>query len=259
VRLALSVSEIAGEWPQTSNAEPMAAKDTKTPVGMVTAAFGLFTGLASLVLFLGAFTLTWRLRTQGLPAEAVVAVLPREFLISVGVGVTVQLVAFLLALSPAFVWSRVTLVAVASASAGATALAYPFLRIAAGSEWFLLVAAWFVTAIILTGVILWGRSKWGPSRETLPIVILVSVSLLAFGTWRAVFEWQSAQGLGVLVCGKDVGDQANGLFIGENDNSLYIGEKNPPRGGSPRVAEIPRDSIAVVLIGENADEEACQT
>jgi hypothetical protein len=236
----------------------MAAEDSKTPVGMVAAAFGLFTGLASLVLFLGAFTLTWRLRTQGLPAEAVVAVLPREFLISVGVGVTIQLVAFLLAVSPAFVWTRVALVAVVSALTGASVLAWPFLRIAAGAEWFLLAGAWIVTAIILTGCILGVRRKWGASREPLPIVILVSVGLLAFGAWRAVFESQSAQGLGALLCGKAVGDQANGLFIGENETSFYIGERHPENGGSPRVAEIPRESIAVVLIGENADERKCE-
>ena len=53
---------------------------------MVAAAFGLFAGLASLVVILGGAVLSLRLRSQGLPADAVVAVLPREFLISVGLG-----------------------------------------------------------------------------------------------------------------------------------------------------------------------------
>ena len=40
----------------------------------------------TLVVILGGAVLSLRLRSQGLPADAVVAVLPREFLISVGLG-----------------------------------------------------------------------------------------------------------------------------------------------------------------------------
>jgi hypothetical protein len=246
--------------------ELMASEAPKTALGMVAVVFGLFAGLASLVVILGGSVLAFRLRTQGLPADAVVAVLPREFLISVGLGVTIQLVAFLLALLLGFVWQRVDM-AMAAAWVGATLLAYPFLRIATGYGWLLLVAAWVATAFVLSGFILWGHRKWGSTREALPIVSLIIVGLVVFVPWRGLFEWRSAEGLDALVCvvgeggiteAKPFVGGINGLFIGENENSVYIGEKHPSGGLDPRIAEVPRVLVGLVLIGENADEETCE-
>ena len=238
----------------------MSAESLKTPLGMVAAAFGLFAGLASLVVILGGAVLSWRLRSQGLPADAVVSVLPREFLISVGLGVTVQLVVFLLVLLPGFVWQGAG-VARAAAWAGAALLAYPFLRIASGYDWLLLGAAWLVTAFILYGFILWGRRKWGSTRETLPIVSLVIVGLAFFIPWRAAFEWRSAPGLDALVClvgsegfaGEFPVGWADGVLIGENNNYIYIGQKKRSGGRDPQIAQIPREHIGIVVVGEDAD------
>jgi hypothetical protein len=235
----------------------------KTSFGVVAATFGLFAGFASLVVILGGAVLTFRLRTQGLPADAVVTALPREFLISVGLGVTFQLVAFLLVLLPSFVWQSVEL-AIAAAWGAAILLAYPFLRIVSGYDWLLLAVAWIAAGFIFTGFILWGRRKWSATRETVPIVSLLIVGLAVFIPWRAVFEWRSAGELEALVClvgqggieEKFVG-RVDGLFIGENDNSVYIGEKSPEKNIDPRIAQIPRGEIGLVLIGENADDERC--
>jgi len=98
-------------------------------------------------------------------------------------------------------------------------------------------------------------------------VSLLIVGLAVFIPWRAVFEWRSAAGLDALVClvgqggiteDKPFVGRVDGLFIGENDNSVYIGEKNPPaKNIDPRIVQVPREEIGLVLIGENADEENC--
>jgi hypothetical protein len=244
----------------------MASELPKTSFGIIAAVFGLFAGFASLVVILGGAVFAFRLRTRGLPADAVVTALPREFLISVGLGVTLQLVAFLLVLLSGFVSQGVEL-AIAAAWGAAILLAYPFLRIVAGYWWLLLAAAWAATSLILSGFILWGRRKWGPTRETLPIVGLVLVGLAVFIPWRAVFEWRSAAGLDSLVClvgqggiseNKHYVGKVDGLFIGENDNSVYIGQKHPQKGADPLIAQIPRKQIGLVLIGKNADKESCR-
>ena len=173
---------------------------------------------------------------------------------------TVQLVVFLLVLLPGFVWQGAG-VARAAAWAGAALLAYPFLRIASGYDWLLLGAAWLVTAFILYGFILWGRRKWGSTRETLPMVSLVIVGLAFFIPWRTAFEWRSAPGLDALVClvgsegfaGEFPVGWADGVLIGENNNYIYIGQKKRSGGRDPQIAQIPREHIGIVVVGEDAD------
>jgi hypothetical protein len=245
----------------------MASGVPKTSFGMVAAAFGLFAGFASLVVILGGAVLTFRLRSRGLQPEGVVAVLPRELLISVGLSVVIQLALFFLVLLPGFVWEQLRIeVAIAGACAAAILLAYPFLRIAAGYDLVLLAAAWAVTAFILSAFIVWGRRKWVSTNQAIPIISLVIVGLAAFIPWRTVFEWRSGKGLDALVCLVGQGGLNkkepfvggfDGLYIGENDNNVYIGEKRRSEGAA-RIAEIPRNEVGVVLVGEKADQESCE-
>lgn len=62
------------------------AKDPKPTLELVTQAFSLFAGIATVVYFAGGVVLAFRLFLQNLPWEPVVAQLPREFLISTGAG-----------------------------------------------------------------------------------------------------------------------------------------------------------------------------
>jgi hypothetical protein len=66
-------------------------------------AFGTFAALAAAIYVFGGVVLLLRLETQGLRGEVVVASLPREFLISVGLAVLLQFVLYLTVLLGAFI------------------------------------------------------------------------------------------------------------------------------------------------------------
>jgi hypothetical protein len=80
-------------------------------VQALTTLFGLFAGIALLVYVLGGVILLLRLQTRELRAEVVVATLPREFLVSVGLAALFQFFLFLGLLLLTFVqqavpWAR---------------------------------------------------------------------------------------------------------------------------------------------------------
>ena len=232
----------------------MSAESLKTPLGMVAAAFGLFAGLASLVVILGGAVLSLRFAEPGLPADAVVAVLPREFLISVGLGVTVQLVVFLLVLLPGFVWQGAG-VARAAAWAGAALLAYPFLRI---RFWVRLVASGRSLACDRLYP-LWlhtlGPPQMGFNGETLPMVSLVIVEQARSSSPGVPPSVAVCPGLDALVCLVGSGF-AGGLRLGRRSphrrkQQLHLHRPKETVGGrDPQIAQIPREHIGTPVVVE---------
>ena len=71
------------------------SREENRAVQALTGLFGLFAGIALLVYVLGGVILLLRLQTRELRAEVVVATLPREFLVSVGLAALFQFFLFL--------------------------------------------------------------------------------------------------------------------------------------------------------------------
>jgi len=229
--------------------------------------------LVSLVYVLGGLTLALRLTVKGLPAETVVGGLPREFLITQGLGVLYQLLLFLAVMwlslvpSPQAVW-RKRLPWVAGVGAGVLAL--PLFR----SEWSEvrdrgeLVTVPVIVAAAVTAVLLWWRIRavvttrrgetWIGLAGRLTILFVV-----VFALWRVVLELEAGRILEAKVCTKDIG--LAGLFIGENSDSVYIGEQpsvyfgeqDPRNRGSPQVVVVPRESVEILVIGVEAGNVDC--
>ena len=95
----------------------------------------------------------------------------------------------------------------------------------------------------------------------LPMVSLVIVGLAFFIPGVPPSEWRSAPGLDALVClvgsegfaGEFPVGWADGVLIGENNNYIYIGQKKRSGGRDPQIAQIPREHIGIVVVGEDAD------
>ena len=189
----------------------------------------------------------------------VVATLPREFLVSVGLAVLLQLiivVAFLLvALWPTREGTRRAVILL-SATLATAALAFPLARWIGWWDWWLLlvfgaaIATWFGLGSLLT------RILDVPVENTLRRAGLVILSaFLIFVPWRMALEWFSLEGLDVNVCTTGTPSESfEGLFIGENESSVYVGETE---GDSPRIAEIPRTEIRRIFLGKGARDIAC--
>lgn len=223
---------------------------------MLTTVAGLAAVFAGSVYVLGGAVLSLRLTFRRVPADVVVAGIPREFLISIGLAVTLQLLmyigifAFVFRSAPKRLWTRrLILVALLAAAV----LAYPLARSAEGSTELTLIAiTWASTALLLFLLVrrVVVRSS-GRTRLALGASLLLTVTPM-FVAWRIAHEYQASKVLDAAVCGTDHEQLAEGLFIGENDTRVYIGEKTS--GQPARIAEIPRDRILVLVIGRNPTE-----
>lgn len=225
------------------------------PTKVLAGVFGLFAGLVALVYVFGGIALLLRLQLKGLRAEVVVATLPREFLVSVGLAVLLQfiiVVAFLLvAFGPREERSAVIVLSTTFATA---ALAYPLMRWIGWWDWWLLlvfaaaIATWFALRLLLREIL------ESPDKNSLRGACIVTLcAFLIFIPWRAALEWFSLEGLDVTVCTTS-SESFDGLFIGENESSVYVGETGAE---SPRIVEIPRTEIRRVFLGKGARDITC--
>jgi hypothetical protein len=226
------------------------------PLATITAVFGLFAGLATLLTVLGGVALTVRFRSSGLPTEAIAGGLPTSFFLSIGLDVTLQLLIFAGLVAVAVVRPGLSRVIYAFLAAGV--LAYPFTRTVTGSEW-----VWLTVAAFLSAFVVWryarklGRRPW-PGDGWRRIVALLATSsaailLALFVSLRFYFEWKAVDVLDAKACLAGNKEEA-GLFIGENDSSVFIGVTSP---GPARITEIPRDDVKRVFIGDGVKDVSC--
>ena len=230
------------------------------PLGAVTAAFGLLAGLTALVAVLGGVALTLRFRASNVPMEAIVGGLPKQFFLSVGLDVTLQLLVFSVLIALAVRPAASSLARLLLSAVAAFVLAYPFFRIADGLEWL-----WLALFGVITIVVLWikifqvaGTTRtatgWHLGREL--VLSVAIVVLFLFAVWRGVFEWAAGDVLDAKACLTDDQAPVSGLFVGENDNSLFIGVASTSQQPG-RVTEIPRDQMRRLFIGKKAASIPC--
>jgi hypothetical protein len=237
---------------------PAGGRATNTPLATVTAVFGLFAGLASLLAILGGLALTVRFLSTGLPTHAIVAGIPPRFFLTVGLDVTLQLVIFVALVALAILASGVSRLVLVVLAAGL--LAYPLTRTVSGTDWI-----WLGVVALLTALGVWLRVRRlakkldGKTNRWSRLLGLAATLgggfavLVTFAVWRFAFEWRAVDVREAKAC--IAGDQEEyGLFIGENDNSVFIGVTSP---GPARIVEIPRDDVKRIFISKSAEDITC--
>jgi hypothetical protein len=186
-------------------------------------------GLAAIVAVLyvvGAVVIGVRLGVRDLPSSAVVAQLPREFLLSTGLNVTLPFPAAVVAVYVSAALARNYVSAVlARKRAGATAAAEP-----SGAP----VAV-----------------KPSAQRVARNAIVLAALAAVASAGYYILKDPFPAK-----VCSPAGDATAVGDFVGETGQRVYIGERRDPEGRR-RIASVPVAGVGQVLIGGGAHEEPC--
>jgi hypothetical protein len=177
-------------------------------------------GLAAIVAALyvvGALVIGVRLGIRDLPSSAVVAQLPREFLLSTGLNVILPFPATVGAVyvSAALARNYVS-VALARKRGRARGAAKP--------------------------------SGARVARNAVVLAVLAAVASAGYYIWKDPFP--------AKVCSPAGDATAVGDFIGETGQRVYIGERRDPEG-QRRIASVPVTGVGEVLIGGGAHEEDC--
>lgn len=265
---------------------PMAESSTEGPVvRTLTALFGLFAGLASLIYIGGGLVVFLRLHYQGFPAPLDVASrLAREVLMSVGLS---QIVAPMLLLAVLYVGYRFL-------RGAAPIHQIPVLYGQSGTPWrdrlvlFIVslgagglltlpgVAAWLITrprdlpflfilfsvassgfvvlVVIHVREVLIRRHPEPASFNALRTVVIFS-ALWALALFPGCVIFGSAVRMQpVRVCGEGNAYNLPGYLIGETNERVYVGEQ---RENDRRILAIPWDGTAAVFIGSPNIPELC--
>ena len=217
----------------------------------VTAVFGLFAGLGSLLAILGGVALTIRFRASGLPTEAIVSGLPIRLFLSIGLDLTLQLliVAILAALAA---WTSSGFRRAVLAVLATAVLAYPFTRVVSGNWWYLLGGAALATALVLLVLSL----TVFKGKDLTAFLALLGVVVALFAVWRFVFEWTAVDVLDAKACLANNQNPVSGMLIGEGESRIYLGVASP---GSARIVAIPGADVSRLLIGKRVEDVACPT
>jgi hypothetical protein len=186
-------------------------------------------GLAAIVAALyvvGAVVIGVRLGLRDLPSSAVVAQLPREFLLSTGLNVILPFPAAVVAayVSAALAWKYVS-AAIARKRRGATEAGNPSGASEAEKE---------------TGARV--------ARNAIVLAVVAAFASAGYYIWKDPFP--------AKVCSPAGDATAVGDFIGETGQRVYIGERRDPEGRR-RIASVPVAGVGQVLIGGGAHEEPC--
>ena len=177
-------------------------------------------GLAAIVALLyvvGAVVIGVRLGIRDLPSSAVVAQLPREFLLSTGLNVMLPF--------PAAV--------VAVYVAAALARNYVFVYLARKRDSARVAAKLSGARVVRNAIIL---------------AVIAAVASAGYYIWKDPFP--------AKVCSPAGDATAVGDFIGETGERVYIGELRDSEGRR-RIASLPVTGVGQVLIGGGAHEKAC--
>lgn len=223
-------------------------------LGGIQAAATAVLGLAAFVYLTGGAVLWARLRAVGLPADTVVAVLPRELLVSTGLRTVVVPTVVLsgVALVSFFIWSLwaerpgwfflagLGLVIVVGGVGGGL---IGFALASESKTW------WFGWTVGVGLALLVGFLAGGPSslqRPGMSLLVLVLAVGVISAVVRFIVELRVPRLDSAVVCVKADATAYTGLLIGETDDAVYLGQRT-----KKRVVAVPRDRIAVLWIGTN--------
>jgi hypothetical protein len=256
-------------------------------VQMVTQAFGLIAGFASIVYVAGAVVLTGRFAFEGLPWEPVVGQLPRVFVVSTGAGQVVLPAAIVAALYAMYRLLRrerpsapvlarwrdgwPTRPSVMKRYVGAAlllslpAVAVVVVRLKYGptgdgpSPWWLLAAygAVLVPAIAFHEVRAILAKRYGDKAQWNSVRAAALMTGL-YGAVAAPAVMVAAIGLQLndaKVC--TTGDfEERGVLVGQTADSVYLGEQKQ-KHQDRRIAVVPRSQVAEMFIGHGAAQADC--
>jgi hypothetical protein len=215
----------------------------------VTAVFGLFAGLGSLLAILGGVALTIRFRASGLPTEAIVSGLPIRLFLSIGLDLTLQLL-ILAILAGLAAWTSSARRRAVLAVLATAVLAYPFTRIVSGNWWYALGGAALATAVVLLVL----STRVFKDQDLTAFLALLGVVVALFVVWRFVFEWTAVDVLDAKACLVNNQNPVSGLFIGEGESRIYLGVTS---FGPARIVAIPGDDVSRLLIGNKVEDVRC--
>jgi hypothetical protein len=249
-------------------------------VKMVGQVVGLLAGAVGLVYMVGGAVLALRLFIEDLPSRTIVAQLPRDLLVSVGLA---QIVLPGIAIAALYAAVRILLgttppprrlvdqwlepslrgwieLAAASAVPALAITAYGALRVPRVQlEWDL---AWLLPVALLLSMLLVlvalrlrarlaaaYRTEWNERR---PIVWMTLVVWLAALPACLVFAGTFPL-LNAKVCTTS-GSERTGFLIGETNQRIYIGESS---GAKRQVISFPLTQVTETFIGGDAGSEVC--
>lgn len=244
------------------------------PLEAVKDFFGLFAGLAVLVYVLGGVVLFTRLAYEDLPNEAVFGQLPREFLITVGLGQVLLPAALLAAAHAGFRATRskkdgarnlaaekkwVFRVAVAWFLAFVAALAWRRSEIddqsGLGDPYFWAAALLATAAAIAAAALLrWRYTKWGRFRSKygprwLPLTLVYGLTAMVAATFiAATFPLLDAR-----AC-MSAGFAENGELVGQGGDRIFLGEDRPK---DRRITSLPASDVEQLFVGDDAGNAIC--
>jgi hypothetical protein len=248
---------------------------------------GLAAGVVALIYAAGGGVLALRLYLAHLPSRTIVAQLPRDLLISVGLA---QIVLPVVAIAALYViwrvlrgttplptrlvgqWqrrSRRDWAELIGASAVPAALAAAVVGLGShggrggwkGIAWLVPVAFFVILLVVLLGLNLRARlverhggttSAWNSRRAVTSMTLVVAlmalpICVLIAGSYFTLLD--------AKVCTTS-GSATTGVLIGETSDRTYIGQEERPIGPL-LVFSIPRDEIAETFIGGDAGLRPC--
>jgi hypothetical protein len=243
-------------------------------------AVGLLAGAVGLVYMVGGAVLALRLFIEDLPSRTIVAQLPRDLLVSVGLaqivlpGIAIAAlyaaVRTLLGAAPpprrlVDQWDQPSLrgwieLAAASAVPALAITAYGVLRVPRVQRewdlvWLLPVALLLAMLLVLlalrlrAGLAAAHRNEWNARRPIVSMALVIWLAVLpACLVFAGTFPLLDAK-----VCTTSSAERT-GLLIGETNQRIYIGESSGPKR---RVISIPLTQVTETFIGGDADSEDC--
>ena len=212
-------------------------------------------GLAAIVAVLyvvGAVVIGVRLGLRDLPSSAVVAQLPREFLLSTGLNVVLPAPAVAVAVYVAAGLTlkrrtaRLARTSVVAVFACVVAVAGYFLAKSAGLNDAL--ASVVAVALFVSGVVVLTRSAAHLVRNSVVVALVFALTSAGYYVLKDPFP--------AKVCSSAGSAAAVGDFIEKTGDRVYIGELRD-REGRRRIASVPVAGVSQVLIGGGSQQERC--
>lgn len=249
-------------------ADPTKPKEPASGLTIAKDIFGLFAGIAVLIYVLGGVVLFARLSFSDLPNEAVFAQLPREFLITIGIGqVLIPACGVMAAHALArLLWLRAEadnrypvvtagvawLISMAVIVYAATRSGGPGDPFAGDPGFWLATAGLLAVAIALVLVLRHfhaiGRLPGRLQQTWLTLTFAYGlVAMIVATAVAATFPLLEAR-----AC-FSAGFAENGLLVGQGTQRVFLGELRP---SNPRIVSLPASEIEELFIGHRSDGES---
>jgi hypothetical protein len=243
--------------PEETGAEETATSKAITALSDV---LKLLISAVAIVYIAGGAVMWVRLHQQHVPSDPVVSVLPREFLVSIGLR-TIVAPALLFAAAGfglVLLWRqvrghrwlrRVILVVLV---VGLTVAARLTADHVAQRDWW---TAGLLLGLVVTLGVGYVLFRYVDTSRTATVVIVVVIAAGLGGiAGRVLVEWNDDTSAPTTVCLKDSSEPIHGDYIGETDKTIYLAE--PVRQA---IASIPKDRAAEIHVAERgAGHPDCQ-